>query len=227
MQAEKLKIDILGPLDKSFENELYKHSNMLAFKKGTAPFYPEDFLKYFYIVVHGRLKAYQINFENGREQTFFIYKRGDMFDAISPLNPQLNELLYEVLEDAQIMRLPLQKVQYWIENEKTFNRVFLLYTAAQMRHMQDLTTQASLYNVKDKFIDLLLQNINPDNRFKYNILNNLSNTEIASLLGTVRNVLERIIKELKDDKIIEKHKKNIKILNLEKLLEKKPKMLSK
>ncbi|QOP40425.1 Crp/Fnr family transcriptional regulator [Sulfurimonas marina] len=227
MQKESHEIELLDNLNKSFEDEFYKYASSLEFKKGENVFHPDDLLKDFYIVVDGRIKTYQINFENSKEQTIFIYRRGDMFDVISLLDNQVHDVMYEILEDCKVLKLPIERVRYWLENDPTFGKNFFPYLAAQMRHTEELTTDIALYSTQDRLINLLVDNINPEKHFKYQLLQNLSNSEIAKLLGTVRHVIERSLKQLKADNIIETSRKNIKIKSLQKLLEKTSQLLLK
>jgi len=219
--------ELLQNINQTFTDEFYEHAKPLEFEKGSSPFFPDDLLKYFYIIVDGRVKTYQINFENDKERTLFIYKRGDMFDVISLLDNKPHEVIYEVLEDVQVLQLPIDMVRYWLENDKTFNQRFFPYLAAQMRHTEELATELTLYDTQDRLIRLLIDNLNQQKRFKYNLLNNLSNSEIAKLLGTVRHVVERSLKNLKSDNTIETGRRNIKVKNLQKLLDKTTNTLSK
>ena len=221
------EIELLTKLDDNFKNDFYKDSKIVEYEKGSTPFYSDDLLEYFYIVVNGRIKTYQINFDNNKEQTIFIYKKGDMFDIVTLLDNQEHNVIYEVVEDCTLLQLPIQKVRYWLDNDASFNRKFFPYLAKQMRHTEELAVELSLYETKDRLVNLLLQNVNENNHFKYKLLQNLSNSEIAKLLGTVRHVVERTLKQLKEDNIIEKSKKTIKILDFEKLLEKTSQMLLK
>lgn len=227
MQNNSTQLELLDNTNKTFEEEFYRYAKPFEYEKGSSPFYPDDLLKYFYVVVDGRIKTYQINFQTNKEQTIFIYKRGDMFDVISLLDGKPHEVIYEVIEDVQILRLPIEKVRYWLENDATFNKKFFPYLAAHMRYTEELATELALYDTKERFLNLLVQNLNPNNKFRYKLLQNLSNTEIAKLLGTVRHVIERSIKQLKADGIIETSRRNIKVKNLQKLLEKTSKMLLK
>ncbi|MDT8337610.1 MAG: Crp/Fnr family transcriptional regulator [Sulfurimonas sp.] len=227
MEIKSYDIELLHDVDKDFEAEFYHYSKTLSYAKGASPFSVDDLLKHFYILIDGRVKTYQINFDNAKEQTIFVYKRGDMFDVISLLDEKPHEVAYEVLEDCRVLQLPIEKVRYWIENNSTFNKLFFPYLAAKMRHVETLASELSLYDVKDRLMHLLLENINPSSTFKYKLLQNLSNSEISKLLGTVRHVVERAIKELKQEKIIHTERKNIKVINLQKLLEKTDKMLQK
>jgi CRP-like cAMP-binding protein len=221
------EIELLTKLDENVQNDFYKDSKLVEYEKGSTPFYSEELLENFYIVVDGRIKTYQINFENNKEQTIFIYKKGDMFDIISLLDNEEHDVIYEVVEDCKLLRLPIKKIRYLLDTDASFNRKFFPYLAKQMRHTEELAIEVALYETKDRLVNLLLQNVNKNNHFKYKLLQNLSNSEIAKLLGTVRHVVERTLKQLKDDKIIEKSKKTIKILDFERLLEKTTQMLLK
>ena len=227
MQNNSKQLELLDNTNKTFEDEFYKYAKPFEYEKGSSPFYPDDLLKYFYVVVDGRIKTYQINFQTNKEQTIFIYKRGDMFDIISLLDGKPHEVIYEVIENAHVLRLPIERVRYWLENDATFNKKFFPYLAAHMRYTEELATELALYDTKERFLNLLVQNLNPNNRFRYQLLQNLSNSEIAKLLGTVRHVIERSIKQLKADNIIETSRRNIKVKNLQKLLEKTSQMLLK
>jgi CRP-like cAMP-binding protein len=217
--------DLLQSSDKSFTDELYKYAKPMEFEKGSSPFYSDDLLKHFYIVVNGRVKTYDINFHNNKEQTIIVYKRGDMFDVISLLDGKPHEINYEVLEDLQVLQLPIEKVRYWLEHDTTFNKKFFLYLATIMRQTEELATELTLYDTKERLIKLLIDNLNPSKPFRYNLLHNMSNSEIAKLLGTVRHVVERTLKQLKADELIETSRRKIQIKNLQKFLEKSSHLL--
>ncbi len=227
MKTKSFEIELLHNVDKEFKDDFYKYSKTLEYPKGSSPFSSDDLLNYFYIVLDGKIKTYQINFENSKEQTIFIYQRGDMFDVISLLDEKPHEVIYEVLQDCRVLRLPIERVRYWINNNPTFNKIFFPYIASKMRYIEDLATELSLYDVKDRLIHLLIENLNPNNKFKYRLLQNLSNSEVSKLLGTVRHVLERVLKQLKSENIIQTSRKNIRVKNFQKLLDKTTKMLLK
>jgi CRP-like cAMP-binding protein len=227
MQNNSKQLELLSNTTQTFEDEFYKYAKPLEFEKGASPFFPDDFLKHFYIVVDGRIKTYQINFDNNKEQTLFIYKRGDMFDVITLLDNKPHDVAYEVIENCKVLELPIERVRYWIESDVNFNRKFFPYLAAHMRHTEELANELALYDTKERLIHLLLDNLNPQKPFKYGLLHNLSNTEIAKLLGTVRHVVERTLKQLKSDNLIETSRRNIKIVDFKKLQEKTSQLLLK
>jgi len=220
-------IEIFNELDQSFEEQFLQYGKIVSFKKKETPFLDGELSKYFYIVLSGKIKSFQLNLENSKEQTLFVYRGGDMFDTLVLLDGKPHDVLYEVLEKSDVLELPIEKVREWLKTNEQFNRHFFPYIAAQMRHSEELAADLSLYSTSQRLSKLLLQNMNPNDDHYYQLLQNLSKTEIAKLLGTVRNVVERHLKELETDNVIENQRKNIYVKDVKKLLENSEQLLLK
>jgi len=218
-------IEIFKELDQSFEQQFLQHGTIISLKKRATPFLDNELSKYFYIVLKGKIKSFQMNLNNAKEQTLFIYRGGDMFDTLVLLDGKPHDVLYEVLETSELLQLPIEKVREWLKTNEQFNRHFFPYIAAQMRHAEELASDLSLYSTSERLSKLLLQNMNPNDDHYYQLLQNLSKTEIAKLLGTVRNVVERHLKELEAEQIIENQRKNIYVKDVKKLLENSEQLL--
>ncbi len=212
-------IEIFENLDQSFEQQFLQYGKIVSFKKRETPFLGDELSKNFYIVLKGKIKSFQMNLETSKEQTLFVYRAGDMFDTLILLDGKPHEVLYEVIESAEVLELPIEKVREWLKTNEKFNRHFFPYIASQMRHSEELASDLSLYSTSERLSKLLLQNMNPNDDHYYQLLQNLSKTEIAKLLGTVRNVVERHLKELEAQQIIENERKNIYVKDVKKLLE--------
>ena len=218
-------IEIFENLDQSFEQQFLQYGKIISFKKKETPFLGDELLKKFYIVLKGKIKSFQMNLETSKEQTLFVYRAGDMFDTLILLDGKPHEVLYEVIESAEVLELPIEKVREWLKTNEKFNRHFFPYIASQMRHSEELASDLSLYSTSERLSKLLLQNMNPNDDHYYQLLQNLSKTEIAKLLGTVRNVVERHLKELESEQIIENQRKNIYVKDVKKLLENSEQLL--
>ena len=213
-------VDPFQALEPTVQTEINRSTKRLSFKKGETLFQHDEIVRYFYIVLQGKIKSYQLNLENGKEQTIFVFREGDMFDTIVLLDGQVHDVMYEALEASEVMQLPIEEVRELLRNNEAFNRMFFPYLAQQMRQMEELATDLSLYSTSERLIKLLLQNLDQSNRLKYKLIQGLSNTEIAKLIGTVRHVVERHLKALKEDGTIETKNRNVQILDANKLLEK-------
>jgi len=218
-------IEIFQELDQSFEQQFLQYGQVVSFKKKETPFMNDELHRYFYIVLKGKVKTFQMNLETGKEITLSIYRQGDMFDTLILLDGEAHEVLYEVLERVELLQLPIEKVREWLKTNEQFNRHFFPYIASQMRHKETLASDLSLYSTSERLSKLLIQNMDASNHHYYQLLQNLSKTEIAKLLGTVRHVVERHLKELEKDDIIENQRKNIYVKDIEKLLDKSDHLL--
>lgn len=213
-------IEIFQNLEQSFEQEFLQYGKQVSFKKKETPFVDDRLHSYFYIMLSGKIKSFQMNLETGKEQTLSIYRQGDMFDTLILLDGKSHEVLYEVLESAELLELPIAKVRDWLKNNEQFNRHFFPYIASQLRQKEELASDLSLYSTSERLSKLLIQNINPQDPQHFQLLQNLSKTEIAKLIGTVRHVVERHLKELEADDVIENRRKDIYVKDIEKLLAK-------
>ncbi len=205
-------------LDEPLKQEINQCAQLVAFKKRDPLFAGDELLHYFYIVISGRLKIYQLNLNNAKEQTIFILKSGDMLDTITLLDAKPHDVIYEALEDIQLLKIPIEKVRNWMKNNETFNKKFFPYLASQMRQIEELATDISLHTTSERLIKLIVQNLDSENRQKYNLLEGLSHSEIAKIIGTVRHVVERHLHKLEADGLLHISHKNILINNLQKLL---------
>ena len=192
----------------------------LHFKKGQDPLSSTDTLKYFYFVMSGKIKIYQLDLQTSKEQTLYLLSRGDMFDVVSLLDAKPNEYMSEVLEDTHIIQVPLEDVKYMIDNDAEFKQYFYAYIASQLKSMENLAVSLSFYDVYQRVIQLFSRFTKVvDGKPELMVIDNLKHDDIASLVGSVRKVVNRSLQKLKNDGIIEINRKNIHIKNFQKLLD--------
>jgi len=200
-----------------------QHQKDLYFKKGADPLSSVDTDKYFYFVVDGKIKIYQVDLESAKEQTLYLLSHGDMFDVVSLLDGKPNDYLSTVLEDTHLIQVPLSDVQALILEDEKFRHYFYAYLAKQLRAMEQLAVSLSFYDVYQRVIQLFARFTEVKNGIaELKVINNVSHEEIASMVGSVRKVVNRSIQELKKDGIIEVSRKKIHLKNFQKLLNKLP-----
>jgi len=193
----------------------------LYFTKGQDPLNSADTKNYFYFIMSGKIKIYQIDFQTSKEQTLYMLTRGDMFDVVSLLDGQPNEYISEVLEDTQIIQLPLQNVKNMILEDEQFRQYFYSYLAGQLKSMENLAVSLSFYDVYQRVLQLFARFTEiKDGKTNLKVIDNLKHDDIASMVGSVRKVVNRSLQKLKNDGIIDISRKNIHIKNFQKLLDK-------
>jgi CRP-like cAMP-binding protein len=201
--------------------DLVSNKKLIKYKRGEVAFDSHDTMNYFYFIMSGKIKISQINPETAKEQTISILTRGDMFDTITLLDGDEHEYVSSILEESEVVEVPIEHVRELIENDSAFKSFFFPYVAKQMRQMEDLTTDISLYDVYNRLLRLIARNVDKTKKVtRLNLIDNLSHEELASLVGSVRKVVNRNLQKLKDEGVIELSRKTIKLKNLQHLLEK-------
>jgi len=104
-----------------------KDVKFVELKKGETLLPHDELMKYFYIVIKGKIKTYQINFKNSKEQTLSILRDGDMFDTITLLDGRVHEVLYEALEKSKLIQMPIEEVRELLATNREFNQKFFPY----------------------------------------------------------------------------------------------------
>ncbi len=212
----------LGPFEgfnKVLKDEFEQFGSIIHFTKDSNPFEPDTLLDWFFIIINGKVKIYDINFETNREQTLYLLVRGDMYDVITLLDGQPHNLASDILESGEAIRFPIYKVKDWMHKNPSFEQLIYRYVAMQMRNVENLAIDLSLYDTKERLLKLLLKNIDTIEKRGVELLNKLSHSEIANLIGTVRHIIDRHIKELKKEGVLEDKKRTIALKNAKKVLE--------
>lgn len=200
--------------------QVVKNQKKVFFKQGEDPLNSVNTSKYFYFVLSGKIKIFQIDFKSSKEQTLYILSRGDMFDVVSLLDDSQREQLSEVLEDCELIQVPIEDVKDMILQDNNFRQLFYSYLASQLKSMEELATNLSFYDVYQRVLQLFTKfTYMKGDKPTLAVIDNLKNEDIASMVGTVRKVVNRSLQKLKKDGIIELSRKKIQIINFQKLLD--------
>ena len=214
-----LQLDTFGVIGEELQNEFETHGTIVAFDRKELPFDYDDTLRYFFIFLSGKVKIFQMNLNNAKEQTIYLMSRGDMFDTVSLLDGQTHEVMVETLEAGNALRLPIAKAREWMYDYPVFGEIILKYVARQLRQVEELATDLTLFDTQERLLKLIVQNMERKDAQGHGILDGLSHTELANLIGTVRHVVDRHMKKLKEEGVLENTRKKITLKNHEKLLE--------
>jgi CRP-like cAMP-binding protein len=215
------KLDPFDNLSESLIDEINRVGSICTYYKNMPAMTSDDTMKYFYIVLKGRIKVYQYNPAKNREQILYLLGHADMFDVLTVLDGKYHEVMTTALDDSEVLQLPIEKVRQWLDTNPAFNRAFFPYMAKQMRQIEELATDLSLYDTSTRLMKLLLKNIDLKKPVEHlGLLHKLPHEEIASMIGTVRHVVNRHLQQLKKEGILNIERKKLAVNNVEKLLKK-------
>jgi len=213
----------LEVIQQELHEDIARFGRITYVKKGEILMRPEECLEHFFVLLEGRVKVSQINFENGKEQILYLLSKGDMYDVVSLLDGKAHENMAMALDDVKLLVFPIELFREWIETKPSFNKLFFPYVAKQLRDVETLATDLSLYDTTTRLVKLIAKNIEKEgDKQTLKLINNLSHDELANLIGTVRKVLNRNLQSLKKEGLIDIKRKEIYIKDSQNLLEHLP-----
>lgn len=201
--------------------ELMSHFRFVSWKKGAIPFDEYDTHHKFYIILQGRIKVYQINENTGNEYTIEILHKGSLFDIICLLDSKKHFVLTEALDDVEALFAPIYVVREAIMKHPEFNQTLFPYLGRRMRAYEEKATDLALLNTWARTLKLFAKHLNIHQASpNLKLINNLSHADLASIIGSARNVLNRHLQKLKKDDIIDIERSHIYIKDAEALIRK-------
>lgn len=198
--------------------EIFQYQTRL---KGETVISPQKASDHFYLIISGRAKVSVYNPDSGREHILFLIGPGDGFDVISLLDGEWHEAVATALDDLEVLSTTVKQARRWIEQHPQFNRAFLPYLGKQMHELASQATDLSLHDTEARLSRLVLRNLVGDKSVnEIQLINDLSQETLASMIGSVRVVITRHLQKWKEQKVISGKRGNWSILDLQALLEK-------
>lgn len=199
--------------------ELLKNFEVEKWPKHTCSLDSDKNLYRFYIIVSGRLKIYLTDPARTREFTLFLLTKNDVFDVLCLLDGRQHKVYYEALDDVELLSIPIENMRKYLKKYPAINGKMLPYLAKQLRALEEYASNITLIDISTRLAKLILKNINNSSR-KLEFINDLSNEEIANLIGSTRAVVNRHLQEFKSSGILKIGRNRVEINNLDLLLKK-------
>ncbi|GMT46590.1 MAG: Crp/Fnr family transcriptional regulator [bacterium] len=212
---------LFGNLAKPVIQDMLLSFRMETWQKGATIMEPEETVRRFYVLISGRVKVTRTNPETGREFILFLLGSGDGFDVVSLLDGRKHNITVVAMDDLEVLSSPIDTIHDWIERHPEFNKAFLPYLGQQLRQISDLASDLALHDTETRLTKLFLQHTtqsNPHPRLK--LICDFSHEELASMIGSVRTVVNRHLQELKKEGIITARRGHLEVNELHALGEK-------
>jgi len=173
----------------------------------------------FHIIISGRLKVFQTDTETGREFTLFLLSENQFFDVITLVDNCKHKLYYESLEEVRMLSTPINTMRKWLKMYPRLNERLLTYVSQQLLSVEDYAVNHTFFDIPARLARLILKNLNHKSQ-KLEYINDLSNEEIANLIGSTRAVVNRHFQDFKKEGILKIGRKEVEVINLPLLLKK-------
>ena len=164
-----------------------------------------------YVVQSGRLKGVKTS-PAGREQVLRFLAAGDVFNEVAVLAGKPNQVTIIALEPSRLWVIHRDVLLRLMDEHPVLSRVLTLNLAQRVLHLLGIVEDLSLRSVEGRLARLLLQQASAGGPW-------LSRTEMAARLGTVPDVLNRALRTLADEGLVEIDRRQIRILNRQGLVE--------
>jgi CRP/FNR family transcriptional regulator len=203
----------IGPAEFSINGTLLEKLK----SEGTIKIFPaetviideNDYIKFIPIVLNGSIKVFKLD-EEGREILLYYIKPGESC-VMSFLGATCNgpsKIKAVVEEEAKVLLLPVHKATELIrDNPQWIQFIFELYNR-RFEELLSVVNAIAFQKVDVRLWELL--------KIKVKMLKteelNITHQQIADELGTAREVVSRLLKQLERDKKISLGRNKIKIL---------------
>ena len=201
--------EFLRGLDKETLSRLAQNSTWKVYAPDAVVFWEGDTESNLYYLQYGSLKVLKSS-PDGREQVLRFISAGEMFNEVGVLANRANPATAVALEESGIWLLPRQALEELILAHPQTALQIIENMADKIIGLVTLAADLSLKTVEARYAKLLLDQAEGDVIERQRSTNL---TEMASHLGTVPDVLSRVIRELTKSGLIEMDKHSIRILD--------------
>jgi CRP/FNR family transcriptional regulator, anaerobic regulatory protein len=188
--------------------EIIQVSTVKKLPKGTEILKEGQYIKALPIVLDGLVKIFS-RF-NDRELLLYYIKPDEscVMSLSASLNNEPSKIFAVAEEDAEVLLIPVEKIPLWLKNFPRLNNLF--YQQYNLRYIDLLDTiHHVLFDKMDKRLyDYLKEKARLTNQQELKITHH----QIANELGTVREVITRVMKKLETEGKIKQESSSIKIL---------------
>lgn len=204
----KSDLSPLAFLKKDLRDEIEKTALVKVFPKNTEILKESQSITLLPIVLSGVVKVYS-RFE---EKELLLYYIEPAQSCVMTFFASLKNLPSKIFaiteEDSKLLLLPVQYLPRWLREYPDFNELF--YTQYNHRYIELLDTIGHL--LLDKMDKRIYDHLHKKTEMAKNRPIKMSHSQLASELGTVREVITRVLKKLEIEGKIQQTALGLKII---------------
>ncbi len=170
----------------------------------------------FYVLRSGKARIFRTG-ADGREQTMRLVAAGDTFGEVPVFDSGPAPATVEALEPSEVLLVPSPAFAALVERQPRVGLALLHHFAVRLRSFTELVEQISLQTVQCRLARYLYQLAREEGvRGADGIVvpRELTQQDLASVVGSVREVVSRTLKVMEDDGLVEVRRKDILIRDL-------------
>ncbi|WXR61332.1 cyclic nucleotide-binding domain-containing protein [Peptostreptococcaceae bacterium AGR-M142] len=194
---------------------LDKYIKIHEYKNKEVIYYTNDEVDYFYILLEGKANIY-INLKNGKSLLIKIYSPIEFLGDMEFVSGEKTQCEARALEKTILLGIKTSDLESLTRNDADFYKFISKTLASKLKNASNSAAINLLYPVENRLCEYLMINSNYGQDLEFEI-DKLK--YVAEYLGSSYRHIQRIIKQMIKDNIIEKNKNKIKIVDLDKIKE--------
>lgn len=200
---------------------LTAHKTEQVYKKGDIIFREGAYPAGIFYVVEGKVKKYKLD-KDGREQIIYVANTGELLGYHAILSDDRYPDSAAALEESKIAFIPKEDFLATLQQSEVLSRRLLKTLSHEFAVLANSLTMFAQKSVRER---LALQLIVLREKYKVNfqpgmpVEINMSRDDLASLVGTARENVVRVLTEFKEQNIVETKGRKIIVHDVSKLIE--------
>jgi len=191
------------------------------YKKGEIIFREGGYPSGIFYITDGKVKKYKLD-KDGREQIIYVANTGELLGYHAILSEDRYPDSAAALEESKIAFIPKEDFLETLHHSEVLSRRLLKTLSHEFAVLANSITMFAQKSVRER---LALQLIVIREKYKVNfqpgmpVEINMSRDDLASLVGTARENVVRVLTEFKEDSILETKGRKIIVHNVNKLID--------
>lgn len=202
--------------------EVAEISNHREFKKGTNIFLEGEARKAVYFIVSGLVKVYKVS-EDGQEQIISLLHSDEMFPHVGFFDDTPNPATALAITDVQAISVPIEDFDALMFRKPEITVKVMKVIGKKLLELQDRIQSITTKDVFSRIVGAIVRFSKELGEQQEDgsvlIRMPMTNSDLASMIGVTRESVNRSLNRLKKEGIIEHSRKEIRILDEEKLLD--------
>ncbi|MDQ1097653.1 MULTISPECIES: Crp/Fnr family transcriptional regulator [Chryseobacterium] len=191
-----------------FLKEIEQHAVIVTIKSKTEIVREGQKNKFIPFLIKGSVRVFTLN--DGRELVYYYIRNSDscLMTFTSIFKDYVSRVYAVAEEDSEIMLIPVSVIHEWLIRFPEINRVFYQEYDKRFSDVMNMVNDAVFHRLDKRVLNYIRQQISltGNNPVK------LTHREIASNLGTSREVVSRVLKKIENEGEIIQTKSGIKVL---------------
>ncbi len=198
-------------MDPTLRNELTSLGTVKEMEAGCIMLNENSYIKNIPIVLSGSVKVMRED-DDGREILLYYIKPGEtcIMSVLGGINNETSKIKAIVEDKAEILMIPIEKANLLVQKFPAWNEFVLRLYNKRFEELLSVINAIAFQKIDQRILELLekKRELSGSNEI------NITHQQLADELGTVREVVSRLLKQLEKDKKIALSRNKITLFTL-------------